>query len=341
MELVNLVYPLGIIVIALTIDLVFVEPPRKIHPTIWMGRLISLIDGRIPRGNPTREKILGVFLAIFTISIFLLSILLVLTLVKFMLGKIAWMIVAIFLFKSTFAIKDMEKHVTPIIHELMNGHLPGAREQVSRIVGRDVTNLDEPHILSATVESVSESIVDGFFSPFLFFAFLGVPGAIFFRSINTLDSMVGYTTDKHKHVGWFSARLDDFANWLPARISLPFMALASKLLGADWRSCLKVALRDHRKTKSPNGGWPMAAMAGALHVRLEKIGYHTLGEEYPFPRFRETEKAVKIMKVSCLLFTLTLSPVAIFLGIFVQGLIENFLIKLLINALGWGLCCLI
>ncbi len=341
MELANLVYPLGIIVIALTVDLVLGEPPRKIHPTIWMGRLISLIDRRIPRGNHTQEKVLGIFLAIFTTSLFLLSTILALTLVRFMLGKIAWVLVASLLFKSTFAIKDMERHATPIIHELLNGNLPSARERVSRIVGRDVTNLDEPHILSATVESISESIVDGFFSPFLFFSFLGVPGAIFFRSVNTLDSMVGYKTEKHKNVGWFSARLDDFANWLSARASVPFIALASKLLGADWRNCLKVALRDHRKTKSPNGGWPMAAMAGALHVRLEKIGYHILGEEYPFPRFRETEEAIKIMKVSCLLFTLSLSPVAIFLGIFVQVLIENFLIKLLINALGWGLFCLI
>lgn len=341
MELVDFVYYIGIIVIALAIDFTIGEMPRRLHPTRWMGNIIYWIDQRIPRGNSFREKISGVLLAFFVISLFVFSTVLVLSLVKFFLGKIAWMIVSAFLLKSTFALKDMERHVNPITGELMKGNLIGAREQVSRIVGRDVSNLDEPLILSATVESVSENILDGFFSPLLFFAFLGVPGAIFYRVVNTLDSMVGYKNEKHKNVGWFSARLDDLANWVSARITVPFISLASKLLGADWRSCIRIALRDHKKTESPNSGWPMAAMAGALNTRLEKIGHYTLGEEYPFPKLEETYKSIKIMKASCLLFSLVLSPIAIIVGIIGQEFVENLLIKLIANFLGWSLCCLI
>lgn len=341
MEIIDFVYYLGIIVIALTIDLTIGELPRKIHPTRWMGNIIYWIDKRIPRGNPLKEKLSGILLAIFVISIFLFSTVLVLTLVKFFLGKIAWMLVSAYLLKSTFAIKDMERHVTPITREIINGNLTGAREQVSQIVGRDVSNLDEPYILSAAVESVSENILDGFFSSLLFFAFFGVPGAIFYRAVNTLDSMVGYKDEKHKNVGWFSARLDDLANWVSARITAPFIALASKLLGADWRGCIKIARRDHNKTESPNSGWPMAAMAGALNTRLEKIGHYTLGEEYPLPGLEETNKSINIMKASCLLFSLAVSPISIFLGIFGQELVENLLIKIIVNCLGWGLWCLI
>jgi adenosylcobinamide-phosphate synthase len=341
MELIDLVYYLGIIVIALAIDFLLGEPPRKIHPTRWMGNVIYWIDKRIPRGRPRIEKLSGILLAVFVISIFFISTIIVLYFVKLFLGKIAWMLLSAYLFKCTFALNDMEKHVHPITDELMNENLNGARQQVSRIVGRDVRKLDKPHILSATVESVAESIPDGFFSPLIFFAFFGVPGAIFYRTINTLDSMVGYKTEKHINVGWFSARLDDLANWFSARISVPFVALASKLLGADWRSCLKIARRDHKKTMSPNGGWPMAAMAGALNTRLEKIGYHRLGEEYQFPGFEETDKSIKIMKASSILFLLAVSPIAIFLGIFVQEFVEKFLVNFIISGLGWVLSCLI
>nr|MDO8079756.1 cobalamin biosynthesis protein [Candidatus Freyarchaeota archaeon] len=341
MEIIDLVYYLGIILVALAIDFTIGEPPRKIHPTRWMGNVIYWIDKRIPRGRPHIEKLSGVLLTVFVISIFLFSTVIVLFLVKFFLGKIAWMLLSAYLLKCAFSLNDMEKHIYPITNELMNGNLNGARQQVSRIVGRDVSKLDKSHILSATVESVAESIPDGFFSPLLFFAFLGIPGAIFYRTVNTLDSMVGYKTEKHINVGWFSASLDDLANWVSARISIPFIALASKLVGADWRSCLKIARRDHKKTKSPNSGWPMAAMAGALNTRLEKIGYHRLGEEYPFPGFEETDKSIKIMKASCLLFLLAVSPIAILLGIFLQELVEKFLIKFIISGLGWVLSCLI
>lgn len=340
MEITDLIYYLGIIAIALAMDFTIGEPPRKIHITRWMGNIIYWIDKRIKRGNPRIEKLSGIILAIFVISIFLIPTIIALSLVKFYLGKIAWMLLSAYLLKCTFSLKDMEKHVHPITNELMNGNLNGARQQVSRIVGRDVSKLDNSHILSATVESVAESIPDGFFSPLLFSAFFGVPGAIFYRTINTLDSMVGYQTEKHKNVGWFSAKLDDLANWFSARISVPFIALASKLLGADWKNCLKIARRDHKKTKSSNSGWPMAAMAGALNIQLEKIGYHKIGEEYPFPGFEETDKSIKVMKASCILFLIAVTPLTMLLGIFVQELVEKLLINFLLNSSGWVLTCL-
>ncbi|MBS7247744.1 MAG: cobalamin biosynthesis protein [Candidatus Jordarchaeales archaeon] len=323
MELLDYVYLAVIVAAALTIDLAFGEPPRIIHPTHWAGVLASWIDSRIPRGNPLIEKLSGVAVALLLPLLFASLTSLLLSLVKLFLGKVAWMLASAYLLKLSFAVKDMERHAKPVILKVAEGDIPGARLQVSRIVGRDVSSLDGPLILSAAVESTSESIVDGFCAPVFFFALAGVPGAMFYRVVNTLDSTVGYKDVFHLNVGWASARMDDALNFVPARLSLPFIALASRLLGADWRNCFRVALRDHGKTESPNGGWPMAAMAGALKVRLEKRGKHVLGAEYHFPGLKEACLSVNIMRLSCVLFYLALAPLSLIVGFTVQGYLES------------------
>jgi adenosylcobinamide-phosphate synthase len=175
------------------------------------------------------------------------------------------------------------------------------------IVRRNTDDLDEQHILSATIECVSESTVDGITGPIFYYSLLGPGGAFAYRTINTLDSMVGYKDDYYKNIGWMSARLDTISNYIPARITAFLMVVSAKMLGADWKNSLQMLHRDHDKTFSPNAGYPMATMAGALRVRLEKIGHYALGDGQELATLEKCKTAISIMKLTMLLFCLVFS----------------------------------
>src|ERR687896_637570 len=135
----------------------------------------------------------------------------------------------------------------------------------------------------------------------------GPAGAFAYRAINTLDSMVGYRDDYFKDIGWMSARLDTAANYIPARLTAFLMVVSAKILGADWKNSLNILQRAHYKTFSPNAGYPMATMAGALRVRLEKIGHYTLGDNQEPVTIEKCRKAISIMKLTTLLFCIVVS----------------------------------
>ncbi|HHT9120762.1 MAG TPA: adenosylcobinamide-phosphate synthase CbiB, partial [Candidatus Hypogeohydataceae bacterium YC41] len=148
------------------------------------------------------------------------------------------------------------------------GELDTARRHLSGIVGRDTHKLEEGQIIRATVETVAENTVDGILAP-LFYAFLGGPAlAMAYKAVNTLDSMIGYKNDRYLHFGWASARLDDLANYVPARFASRLIPLASLLVGLRYKECYFFTIRDGRKHPSPNSGIPEAAFAGALGVQL-------------------------------------------------------------------------
>jgi adenosylcobinamide-phosphate synthase len=161
--------------------------------------------------------------------------------------------------------------------------------------------------LSATIECIGESTVDGIISPIFFYSLLGPAGAFAYRAVNTLDSMVGYTTNDYKNVGWMSAWLDTFFNYAPARITSYLMVISSLITGSDWKQSIKVLFRDHKNTVSPNAGYPMAAMAGALRIRLEKIGHYSLGENHEPLSIEKCWMAISIMKLTTILFIIVWS----------------------------------
>jgi adenosylcobinamide-phosphate synthase len=168
-------------------------------------------------------------------------------------------------------------------------------------VRRDPNKLDERHIISAAVESIAESTTDGITSPFFFFALFGVPGAFAFRVINTLDSMVGYKDKDNINIGWFSAKMDTITNYVPARLTAVLMVVSAGLLGAEGRNSWRILMRDKNKTASPNAGWTISAMAGALNTQLEKKGYYALGDgEETSPD--DIRKALRIMELTSVLF---------------------------------------
>jgi adenosylcobinamide-phosphate synthase len=169
-------------------------------------------------------------------------------------------------------------------------------------VSRDTQDLPEPRLVSAAVESVGEGTGDSLVAPLFYFLFLGVPGAIGYRVVNTLDSMIGYH-GKYEYLGKFAARLDDVLNFIPARLAALLLVLAAALQ-RNGRHAWRTARREHRKTESPNAGWPIAAMAGALDTRLEKVGHYMLGEGKA-PLVPETiNRAVSLFSLAAALWIL-------------------------------------
>jgi adenosylcobinamide-phosphate synthase len=290
------------------IDYLFGDPPNKYHPIAWLGRLIGWFVPRLKGGS---EKTKGAIFAIaLVVAIGLVAHFLTYTSMH-LAGAVAAAIVSALMLKITIAVRGMERHAKAIMACLEADDLIGARHNLSLIVRRKTDDLDEQHILSATIECISESTVDGITSPIFYFSILGPGGAFAYKTINTLDSMVGYKDNYYKDIGWMSARLDTIANYVPARITAFLMIASAKIHGADWKNSIYILHRDHSKTFSPNAGYPMATMAGALRVKLEKIDHYVLGDDQELASLKKCKTAISIMKLTTILFCLTIAVPAI------------------------------
>lgn len=301
--------------LAVFIDLTLGEPPEKLHPTVWMGKVIFFLKERIENKNAVVDKFKGALMALFVIVLFSLPSYFILFFVRVHIGWVAYIVVGALLLKPTFAIKCMKQYVSQIAESIEVGDLDKARDLLPFIVRRDPRKLNPQHIISAAVESTAESTVDGITSPFFYFALFGVPGSIAFRAINTLDSMVGYKDQRHINIGWFSAKLDSLVNYIPARLTAVLMVLAALLLCENWKSSWRILQRDKSKTESINAGWPMSAMAGALTVQLEKPGSYALGEGRDMLSPKHIHRALHIMELTVLLFwLLVVTPLQILIS---------------------------
>lgn len=327
------IYAVIIPVLALVIDLVLGEPPNRVHPVVWMGKLIGAMDRTVKREEPRRvrkERTLGILVIIIPILAFVLGATLLLALLRSWLGMMVWGAACAIIFKTLFAIRALETHTAPMVEDIQRGDLDAARRKVSMVVSRDVYKLDRSHVISCAAETVSENLVDSILSPMFYFGLAGIPGATFLRVANTGDAMIGYLSDKHRHVGWFTARLDDCAHYVVARLSVPFIMLALVLLRKDWRNAWRTALRDHKQTSSPNKGWPMAAVAGGLHTRFEKIGYYNMGDGEVSSDPLVIRDTIRVMKATAVLFfVLIMLPLFTFVGIHVQLFMEDLLLGLM------------
>ncbi|MBN2110238.1 MAG: cobalamin biosynthesis protein [Methanosarcinaceae archaeon] len=281
-----------VLLLAYALDLVFGEPPSAVHPVVWFGRLIHFFKGHVPK---THKKLYGIFLGLSTI----LFASVIAYIVLYFMGMqsipspLRYLVAAYFL-KATFAIRCLYGAAREVRTELDAGMIESARKKLSMYVSRDTSRLDEEHVSSAIIETTSENYVDGILSPLLFYACFGPFGLIaayVFKAASTLDSMVGYKDERHREIGWFSARLDDVLNWVPARLSVFFLSAATltvrlfyrgnKVL--DHKNAFRCGFADGLKTPSPNSGYPMASVAGALRVMLEKPNTYVLckGSAYP------------------------------------------------------------
>ncbi|MEW6609940.1 MAG: adenosylcobinamide-phosphate synthase CbiB [bacterium] len=260
------------VILGFGLDLIFGDPVKFPHPVKGMGKLINFLE-KIVRRTFRNLKIGGVLLAsivIISTYVFTSGIIWfsgeINSYLKFILsGVIIW---------TTLSIRSLHKEANSVYQALKIEDINLARIQLSKIVGRDTHNLNKTEISRATVETVAENTVDGIISP-LFYAFLGGPAlSMAFKAISTLDSMLGYKTTIYKEIGWFSARADDVANFIPARISAFLIPVASWLCGKNGILSWKTILRDGHKNPSPNSGIPEAGFAGALNIQLGGLNYY-------------------------------------------------------------------
>jgi adenosylcobinamide-phosphate synthase len=294
----------------IVIDFLFGEPSNKYHPVAWLGKLIGFFIPKLKESDNNsakKEKENGTIFSISLVITFSLAIHFLTFTSLHLLGSIAIIIVLALILKITIAIRSMEDSAGSIVDALERRDMHSARYNLSMIVRRETKNLDEQHVLSGTIECISESTVDGIVSPLFFYSFFGPAGAFIYRVINTLDSMVGYFDNYYKDIGYMSARLDTVANYLPARITALLMVISASIIGADWKNSMQILQRDHNKTLSPNAGYPMATMAGALRIKLEKIGHYSLGEGYEDTTIEKCLAAISIMKLTMILFCIIFS----------------------------------
>jgi len=295
-----------IIGFAILIDLIFGDPKNRYHPTAWIGILIAKFTPTAKHHNPIFEKINGILIIIIisgivisllsglNIGISLISIDYISLIVSVLIGAL--------LLKTTIAIRGMEKHATSVLESLESNNLDLARNYLSMIVKRNTTNLDKNHVLSGVLESISENTVDGITGPMFYYAFFGLWGAFVYRIINTADSMIGYKNDFFKNLGWFTAISDTILNYIPSRLTGLIMIVSAAILQNNWRNSYKVMMRDGKTTESPNAGYPMAALAGALETKFEKINHYKLGDgEITLTKYH-VYSAIKIMKLTSILF---------------------------------------
>lgn len=274
-------YAWYVIAAALALDLILGDPQRLPHPVRLMGygadRLEKALRGRI--AAPFAAGL--AFAAILVAGTYLIGLAAVRAAGRA--NPAARILLEIILVYTCLSVKSLFAEAQKVHAALVAGDLDTARRQTAMLVSRDTDQMCEADVCRAVVETVAENFVDGVLSPLFFAAVLGAPGALAFKMISTLDSMVGYRTRRYERFGKPAARLDDAANWIPARLSVPIISLAAALLYGTGRRAFATALAEGKNHKSPNAGRPEAAFAGALGVRLIGPGvYHGKRIEKPW-----------------------------------------------------------
>ena len=321
----NAIYMLlTIMIFSLAFDLIVGEFPARIHPVVLVGGIISFFKDRLIKYN---SKTAGLFLTICVIafgSLIMLVPLLIFRMVIFNeIMEYVFKLAALLLLSSCFSVKLLLSSACEVEDDLKRGNLKVARERVSYLVSRKTSELSKEHVISATIETLTENIPDSYVSTMFYYVLFGVIAyfigfndfdaviiailaAFIHRIIDTLDSMVGYETDELINIGYVPAKLDDIVNYIPARFSGALIVVASLAMGLNWRNSYFIMRRDARAGPSPNSGYTMSAVAGALNIQLEKENVYTLGDPVHKIETECIEKAIDITRFTIFLATLFL-----------------------------------
>ena len=277
------------------LDLIFGDPERLPHPIVWFGKMISWGEHRLNRGQHRMAK--G---AVMSVAYILLMFFVLWGLIRLVPNAILWCVLNTIIIFYCLAGTTLIREVRNVFLAL-DESLEAGRKQVARIVGRDTSELTAQEVRTAALETLAENLSDGVIAPLFWLAVLGVPGMVAYKMVNTLDSMIGYRTERYKDFGCWAARIDDIANYIPARLTAVLMVIAS-----GKPSLLKFVWRNGRKHASPNSGYPEAALAGALDCRFGGPHYY-FGELFDKPFIGENErdlttadmlKAVRINRIA-------------------------------------------
>lgn len=282
--------PAAVLAAALMLDLTVGEPPARLHPVVWMGRIAGIARDRAPLDG-TPALVAGAVLAVaLPLSVFALGAAALRTVDAV---PVLHFILATVLLWTTFSVRLLDKEVAGLEAHLASGDIDAARAHLPRLCSRDPGELDASELAGAGISSLAENTCDSYVAPWLWYAVLGVPGALAYRAVNTLDAVVGYR-GRLERFGKASARLDDLLNFVPARLSAVIMIAAGARVRDAVRAAWRVTLRDAGKTPSPNGGWPMAAMAALLGVVLTKPDLYSLGDGGRAPETKDLADARRI-----------------------------------------------
>lgn len=308
-------FTISAMIVALIIDLVFGELPTRIHPVVIIGSIIGFFKNIFIK---IKNRLLGLLVALCVClsSAIILYIIYLISSVNVVLIFIVFSI----LLSSTFSIKMLLGTAMDVSNAL-NDNIDKARQLVSYLVSRNTDELTEGFIVSAAIESLTENITDSYVAPVLYYFIFGlivlirpIDNAVFFlllipmfyRISNTMDAMLGYETDELKNIGYVPAKLDDILNYIPSRIAGLFVVLSAYLLKLNGRNAFMVMMRDARKCPSPNSGYTMASTAGALDIQLVKQDTYVLGDDTKEKTAEDISKAVKLSKLTIILFTITI-----------------------------------
>ena len=261
--------------LAAAIDIVFGEPPSPLHPVVWMGKCISWLEKGNRAKSPALQFIYGGIITLILTALFTTAAIVMLIYAR-ELHHGLYIIAGALLLKTMFSFRGLLTAAARVRDALRADDLHRARRDAGAIVSRDTISLDESGVASAAVESVAEGLCDSLVAPLFYFLLFGVPGAVAYRVVNTLDAMTGYH-GKYEHYGKFSARLDDILNYIPARLAALALVVAAVTSRKNPGHAVRAYFNERKKTSSPNAGCTIAVAAGALGVVLEKPGHYRVG----------------------------------------------------------------
>jgi adenosylcobinamide-phosphate synthase len=280
--------------LAVAWDLALGDPPNAIHPVAGIGKIIGLLERIAPKSNRVLQFIYGLIIALILPAALAAAAYFLAAWLKEVWLPLYIAVVAILL-KTCFSIRGLQANANDVRLNLEKNDSSGAASNLSGMVSRDTEQLTPEQSASAAIESVAENTTDSFLAPWLYFAIFGLAGAVAYRAVNTLDSMVGYH-GKYEYLGKASARLDDLLNLVPSRIAALTIAAVSLPARANMKRSLSSLFKEGHHTESPNAGLTMAAMAGALGVKLEKAGHYMLGAGLRPPQPADIMTSIRIMK---------------------------------------------
>ena len=289
---------------SVVLDRILGEPPERIHPVVWIGKLIYLLED-VFKSTYSRDKIRDLLFGSLTTLITLMVVFLASYTLEVSISRLPEIFqypLYSLILSTTIGYKSLLDFSRKPIDCIKEGDIEGARRYLQCIVSRDTSKLDVEHILSASVESLSENITDSIIAPLIYGALFGLPGAFIYRTVNTLDAMIGYRNEKYEYYGKLAAYLDDILNIIPSRVAGLLLVITSPLYGGSVKRALYGFLREGSKTPSPNSGYTMATVANSLNMTLEKIGYYKLGRgRIDLKKTYNSLKSVDVVVVSFLL----------------------------------------
>lgn len=287
------------VIAAVILDRIFGDPYSIPHPVRYIGKLIAFLDDkiRIPcNKNIKKERIYGVLLVVTVIVITEVTVFLCLY-TLYRINIVAGVILESFWCYQLIAARCLQLESKRVYDALTAHDIEGARKAVSTIVGRDTERLDSEGITKAAVETVAENTSDGVTAPLIFIMFFGAMGGFFYKTVNTMDSMIGYKNDQYRYFGTAAARLDDICNYIPSRLSAILMMISALFLNYDFKNSYRIWKRDRRKHASPNSAQTEATCAGALNIRLAGDAWY-FGKKHKKPYIGDERRKIEAEDIS-------------------------------------------